>query len=120
MKRRLPPVQFDAGAAAKWERLVKAARAAALAPTADPRPLGSAAMKASKAASIPGQHTRESEALQLVLLGQRFASLSVERRNAIAWQLSHYADAVGPYLDAAKARLGEQVPGPRGRADIDQ
>lgn len=118
MRRRLPPATFDLGAVAKWDRLLTAARAAALDPFADASRLGSAAMKASKAASIPGQHTRDSEALALVLLGQRFASMRAEQRSAEAARLTKLSGAVATYLTAAKARLTEPQ-ARRERADID-
>lgn len=119
MKRRLPALQFDAGAAAKWCRLIDAACVAAGDPLGDAARLGSAAMKAGKAASIPGQHTRDSEALQLVLLGQRFAGLRADQRYAEAPRLARLAGAVRTYLAAALARL-EAGDGRRVRADIDQ
>lgn len=119
MKRRLPPAQFDLGAVAKWERLLTAARTAAADPMGDASRLGSAAMKAMKATSIPGQHTRDSEALQLVLLGQRFASLQPEQRRAEAPRLERLALAVAGYLAVAKDRL-TAPPARRIRADIDQ
>jgi hypothetical protein len=121
MSRALAPLRFDDGAAVRWARLVRCAQASAARPLADASALGSAAMKAGKTASIPGQHHSGSDGLELVRLGRTFAGLSTGQRVETAPRLGQLAARVAAALAAAEAQL-RRAEGARSRpfrADID-
>jgi hypothetical protein len=98
--RRPPPVRFDDSAAAKWRRLIEAARAQA-ATSETLSGLGGAAGKAAKAGTIPGQHFKGSDALQLCQLGQTYAGLHADQRPDARRRLADLADAVARALTMA-------------------
>jgi len=109
------PVRFDDAAAAKWRRLIVAARAQA-ASSATLSGLGSAAAKASKAVSPPGLHFSTSASTQLCRLGATYAGLHADQRAAARLRLADLAAAVER---AVPSETSGATGGRRHRADID-